>query len=155
MAEVLTAQEQAIQEGKSTWVESSTGFNRLLDEIRSLPIRLLVTRTKILTEVYQRTEGEPLNVRHAKFLLEFARRIPVFMHPDELIVGSPAPWLGRYFIAFAECDGGSYGTLERLVKDNPAPSEPYIDPEDWGFMRDEVIPGPKSSSKRASIWTRE
>jgi pyruvate formate-lyase/glycerol dehydratase family glycyl radical enzyme len=140
MAEVLTAQEQAIQEGKSTWVESSTGFNRLLDEIRSLPIRLLVTRTKILTEVYQRTEGEPLNVRHAKFLLEFARRIPVFMHPDELIVGSPAPWLGRYFIAFAECDGGSYGTLERLVKDNPAPSEPYIDPEDWGFMRDEVIP---------------
>jgi len=47
MAEPLTAQEQAIKEGKSTWVETSAGFNRLLDEIRSLPIRLLVVRTKI------------------------------------------------------------------------------------------------------------
>ena len=41
MAEALTAQEQAIQEGKSTWVETSAGFNRLLDEIRRLPIHLL------------------------------------------------------------------------------------------------------------------
>jgi hypothetical protein len=45
MAEALTAQEQAIQEGKSTWVETSAGFNRLLDEIRRLPIRLLVDRS--------------------------------------------------------------------------------------------------------------
>ena len=43
MAEALTAQEQAIQEGKSIWVETSAGFNRLFDEIRRLPIRMLST----------------------------------------------------------------------------------------------------------------
>jgi pyruvate formate-lyase/glycerol dehydratase family glycyl radical enzyme len=136
----LTAQEKAIAQGKATWVRTSAGFDRLLEHIRSLPIRLLVERTKILTDVYRKTEGEPVNLRHAQFLKAFAERIPVFIHPDEEIVGSPAPWVGRYVVPFAECDGGGYASLKRMVKDNPAHSEPYIDPSDWPIMEEEIIP---------------
>jgi len=140
MPEALTAQERAIEEGKSSWTETSEGFRRLLEEIRGKPIRLFVERTKILTDVYRRTEGEPINVRHAKFLREFARKIPVFIHPDEVIVGSPAPWVGRYIVPFAECDGGGYRDLARMVKPDAAPSEPYMAPEDWETMEKEIIP---------------
>ena len=47
----LTAQEKAISEGKSSWTRTSPGFDRLLETIRGLPIRLLVERTRILTRV--------------------------------------------------------------------------------------------------------
>ena len=123
-----------MHQGKSTWVRTRPGFDRLLERIRSLPIRLLVERTKILTDVYRETEGQPINLRHAKFLKAFAECIPVFIDPDEEIVGSPAPWVGRYVVPFAECDGGGYASLKRMVKDDPAPSEPFIDPSDWPVM---------------------
>ena len=90
----LTAQEKAILEGKSTWTRTAPGFDRLLERIRGLPIRLLVDRARILTEVYREAEDLPVNLRHAKFLKAFAEQIPVFIHPDEEIVGSPAPWVG-------------------------------------------------------------
>ena len=46
-ATALSAQEQAIAEGKSTWVKTSEEFKRLLGEIRTKPIRLFVERAKI------------------------------------------------------------------------------------------------------------
>lgn len=49
----------------------------MLGEIRKSPIRLFVERKKILRDVYKRTEAEPVNVRHAKFLEEFAEHIPI------------------------------------------------------------------------------
>ncbi len=139
-AKALSGQEQALAEGKSTWVETSEKFRRLLDEIRRGPIRLFVERAKILTDVYKRTEGEPINVRHAKFLKEFAERIPVFIHPDETIVGSPAPWLCRYVTPFPECDGSNYGGLKWLVDDDPGPSRPFMTSADWKVMEDEIAP---------------
>lgn len=140
MTGTLTAQEQAILEGKTTWVETSEEFDQLLDEIRRSPIRCLVERNRILTDVYARTEGDPINVRHAKFLKEFAEKIPVYIHPSEVIVGSPAPWIGRYFIAFAELDGSSYTRLKDWANENPKTSQPFIDPADWTTMEDEIIP---------------
>ncbi len=139
-ATALSAQEKAIAEGKSTWVETSEEFKRLLGEIRTKPIRLFVERAKILTDVYKRTEGEPINVRHAKFLKEFAEKIPVFIHPDETIIGSPAPWVGRYVTPFAECDGSGYGRLKWMVNDNPGPSQAFMTSADWKVMEDEVAP---------------
>ena len=139
-AKTLSPQEQSIAEGRSTWVQTSGEFNRLFGEIRGAPIRLFVERAKILTDVYRRTEGEPINVRHAKFLKEFAERIPVYIHPDETIVGSPAPWVGRYVTPFAECDGSGYGGLKGMVKEKPGRSEAFIAPEDWKAMEDEIIP---------------
>ena len=43
-------------------------------------------------------------------------------------------------VPFSECDGGGYSALKALVKDHPAPSEPYIDPADWPVMEQEIIP---------------
>lgn len=140
VASELSPQEQAIAEGKSTWVETSEEFKRLFEAIRRSPIRLFVERARILTDVYKRTEGEPINVRHARFLKEFAEKIPVFIHPDETIIGSPAPWVGRYVTPFPECDGGSYARLKEMVNENPAPSQPFIASADWKAMEDEIIP---------------
>ena len=136
----LSAQEQALAEGKSTWVETSAEFSRLLPQIRRSPIRILVERAKILTDVYKRTEGEPINVRHAKFLKEFAEKIPVYIHPDETIVGSPAPWLDRYVTPFPECDGGLLPDLKTMVNDHPKPSEAFIAPQDWKALEEEILP---------------
>jgi pyruvate formate-lyase/glycerol dehydratase family glycyl radical enzyme len=136
----LSPQEQALEAGKATWVETSTEFKRLAEEIRRSPIRLFVERARILTDVYKRTEGEPINVRHAKFLKEFADKIPVYIHPDETIIGSPAPWLGRYVTPFPECDGSGYAGIKGLVNDNPSASQAYITSADWKAMEDEIIP---------------
>ncbi len=136
----LSAQEQAIAEGKSTWVETSEEFRRLLGEIRGGPIRLFVERAKLLTDVYKRTEGEPINVRHAKFLKEFAEKIPVFIHPDETIIGSPAPWISRYVTPFPECDGLGYGDLKWMVNDKPNRSQVFMTSADSAVMEREIAP---------------
>jgi formate C-acetyltransferase len=136
----MSGQEQALAEGKSTWVETSEEFRHLLGEIRKSPIRLFVERARILTDVYKRTEGEPINVRHAKFLKEFAEQIPIYIHPDETIIGSPAPWLGRYVTPFAECDGSGYAALNYLVNDTPRPSQVFMTSADWQVMEGEIAP---------------
>jgi formate C-acetyltransferase len=121
-------------------VETSEEFKHLLEEIRRSPIRCLVERNRILTEVYRSTEGEPINVRHAKFLKAFAEQIPVYIHPNEVIVGSPAPWVGRYFIAYAELDGSAHTRLKDWVSDGPKISQPFLAPADWKIMEEQVIP---------------
>ena len=96
----LTAQEKAISEGKSSWTRTSPGFDRLLEEIRSLPIRLLVERTRILTRVYRETEGQSINLRHARFLKVFAETVApaaVFTYSLVSIAGTLAAalFMGR------------------------------------------------------------
>jgi len=140
IAEVLSPQEQALAQGKSTWVETNEEFRRLLPQIRQSPIRLFVERAKILTDVHKRTEGEPINVRHAKFLKEFAERIPIYIHPDETLIGSPAPWVGRYVTPFPECDGSGYSELKWMLNDNPAPSEAFITFDDWKLIENQIAP---------------
>jgi hypothetical protein len=106
-AQVLSAQEQAIEGGK-TVVHGTVNDRvlRLYDAVRAYgPPRANVDRAVLFTESFKETEGQPTVWRWAKALKHYAEKSPLAIFPDELIVGRPATWLGRYAIVYPELDG--------------------------------------------------
>src|SRR5512138_1127694 len=103
----LTTQEQAIAAGKK--VLHGTASDRVLtmmDDVRSSgPPRVALERAVYFTESFKATEGQPLVLRWAKALKHIAERISVAIFDDELIVGRPANWFGRYSLVYPELDG--------------------------------------------------
>jgi formate C-acetyltransferase len=57
------------------------------------------------TESFKTTEGQPLVLRWAKALRHIAENISVTIFDDELIVGRPNTWLGRYTLVYPELAG--------------------------------------------------
>jgi isethionate sulfite-lyase len=103
----LSVQEQAIESGKKSLHETVTDrVLRLFDAIRaSYQPRLTLERAVFFTESMKTTEGQPLVLRWAKALKHIAENIPVTIFDDELIVGRPNTWLGRYTLVYPELDG--------------------------------------------------
>ena len=95
---VLSAQEQAIESGKKFVHGNATDrIMRLFDAIRnSGDPRLTLERAVLFTDSFKTTEGQPLVLRWAEALKPIAENITVTIFPDELIVGRPNTWLGRY-----------------------------------------------------------
>src|SRR5262249_8835192 len=54
---------------------------------------------------FKTTEGQPLVLRWAKALKHIAENMPVTIFDDELIVGRPNTWFGRYTLVYPELDG--------------------------------------------------
>ncbi|HEY9689462.1 MAG TPA: pyruvate formate lyase family protein, partial [Coleofasciculaceae cyanobacterium] len=104
---ILTAQERAITEGKK--VLHGTVSDRVLkmfDAIRSSGApRVALERAVYFTESFKATEGQPLVLRWAKALQHIAENISVTIFDDELIVGRPSTWFGRYTLVYPELDG--------------------------------------------------
>jgi len=48
---------------------------------------LSINRTRHFTESWKSTEGEPLTLRRAKAFANALDKMPIFIRPDELIVG--------------------------------------------------------------------
>lgn len=65
-----------------------------LVNIRKSNFNLSIEKAKIITEVYQQTEGESVYLRQARALSEVLNKIPLWMNEDELFTGHPAaiPW---------------------------------------------------------------
>lgn len=106
-AQTLSVQEQAIESGKKSLHETVTDrVLRLFDAIRaSYQPRLTLERAVFFTESMKTTEGQPLVLRWAKALKHITENIPVTIFDDELIVGRPNTWLGRYTLVYPELDG--------------------------------------------------
>lgn len=104
---VLSAQEKAIVEGKAVLHGTATDrVLRLFDAIRSYgPPRVALERAIYFTESFKATEGQPLVWRWAKALHHIAENISVAIFDDELIVGRPNTWFGRYSLVYPELDG--------------------------------------------------
>lgn len=51
------------------------------------PIHLSVLRNRYYTESWKETEGEPISIRRAKAFVHWLDHMPIFIRPDELIVG--------------------------------------------------------------------
>ncbi len=62
-------------------------INRYLDE----PIYICSHRTRLATESWRETEGEPLHLRRAKLFEKICLEMPISIFEDELIVGSQTP----------------------------------------------------------------
>ncbi len=57
------------------------------------PVRVATERAQIAVEAWQETEGQPVELRRARLFQRVLQRIPVVIHPGEILVGSET----RYF----------------------------------------------------------
>ena len=104
---VLSTQESAIESGRQVVHGTATDrVLRMFEAIRAYgPPRVTLDRAVLFTESFNETEHQPLVLRWAKALKHFAEKAPVAIFPDELIVGRPNTWLGRWGIVYPELDG--------------------------------------------------
>jgi pyruvate-formate lyase len=106
-AAALSAQELAIEGGsRALHGNLSERVLRLFDAIRGDGgPRLALDRSRYFTESFRETEGQPLPPRWAKALRQVCEHLPVAIFDDEMIVGRPSTWLGRYGLVYGELDG--------------------------------------------------
>src|SRR5512141_1923658 len=104
---ILSAQEKAIMDGKKVLHGTVTDrVLRMFEAIRSSGTpRVTLERAVYFTESFKATEGQPLVWRWAKALPHIAENISVTIFDDELIVGRPSTWFGRYTLVYPELDG--------------------------------------------------
>jgi len=137
----LSAQEQAIQNGaKVVHGTASDRVLRLFDAIRSYgPPRVSLERAVLFTESFKQTENEPLVLRWAKALKLFAEKAPIAIFRDELIVGRPNTWLGRWGLVYPELDGAIMPAGVQMFRNNKGkPGEVVVSDEDAKII-DEVL----------------
>jgi len=65
---------------------------RLIERFLNEPIHICAHRTRLATESWKETEGEPMHIRRAKLFEKICDGMPISIFDDELIVGSPTPY---------------------------------------------------------------
>ena len=142
-AVVLSSQESAIESGKK--VVHGTVTDRVLrmyEAIRAYgPPRVTLDRAVLFTESFKETENQPLVLRWAKALKHFAEKAPVTIFPDELIVGRPNTWFGRWGIVYPELDGSVMPAgVEMFRKNKGKPGEVVVTEEDAKIINEVLTP---------------
>lgn len=140
---VLTPQEQWLQGG----AKEITGRERILrinNELRKKPVRIDINRARLFTESFKETEGQQLSLRWAKAMKHVAEKLPIYIAPDELLVGKITNELGRNCILYPEIDGASLLELKNADK---RVVNPYVVwPEDMKVIEEEIYPYWKDKS---------
>ena len=142
---ILSPQEQ--------WLEGITknedptrerNFNRL-ERIRKEQIKLCTDRARYFTEGMKQNELRPLELRWALALKNVAEKIPVYIDPDELVVGRGEGRFGRCGMLYPEIDGGYMDRVGRDMCNRP--DAPYfISDADYDVMVNEIAPYWKNRS---------
>jgi pyruvate formate-lyase/glycerol dehydratase family glycyl radical enzyme len=143
--EELSRQEWAIHSGAAAVHGTITDrVQRLYDAIRaSYRPRVTLERAVYFTESFQATEGQPLVLRWAKALRHIVVNISVTILDDELIVGRPNTWLGRYTLVYPELDGSLLraGADAFMAADKAGSREAVIvTPEDRTIIDQQLFP---------------
>ncbi|MGZ3397282.1 MAG: pyruvate formate lyase family protein, partial [Isosphaeraceae bacterium] len=139
----LSAQEHAITSGSKIVNGSVTDrVLRLFEAIRAYGTpRASLERAVLFTETFKQTEGEPLVLRWAKALKLFAEKAPVTIFPDELIVGRPNTWLGRWGLVYPELDGSVMPAGVEMFRKNKGKSgEVVVTDEDARIINEVLTP---------------
>ena len=137
----LSAQEEAIQNGSKVIHGTATDrVLRLFEMIRSYgPPRVTLDRAVIFTESFKETENEPIVLRWAKALKLFAEKVPLEIFPDELIVGRPNTWLGRWGMVYPELDGSVMPAGVEMFRKNKGKVGEVVVTDDDAKVIDEVL----------------
>lgn len=94
------------------------------------PVYLSILRSRIITKVWNETEGEPMSIRKAKFMSEYLDAVPIFIRPHELIVG----FYAEDPHALPSCiEATDPGLIRRLIADGTVKQE---DVEEWNEILD-------------------
>ncbi len=139
----LSAQERAIAAGsKVLYGEVTDRVLRMYEAIRAYgPPRTTLDRAVLFTESFRETEGQPLVLRWARALEHFVENVPVTIHPDELIVGRPNTWLGRWAIVYPELDGAAMPAGVEMFRSNAGKAgEVVVTDDDTRIVEDVLTP---------------
>jgi len=70
------------------------------------PVTLSILRTRVYTQVWKETEGEPVGLRRAKAFARYLDVMPIFIHPGSLLVGyySESPHHFQYCVEAADSE---------------------------------------------------
>jgi formate C-acetyltransferase len=100
------------------------------------PHSICIEAPKIMTEVFMKTEGEPVETRKAKYLRDMGERATIFIQDGELIVGNA----GSKINAGICTPDGNYGMLsEELDTLSTRAQDPYLITEDERRLAKEFI----------------
>lgn len=139
--QVLSIQEQRIEEAIRTNKAVYVFPNRateLLDTIKGSKPQIDIERGLYFTQSFQKTEGQPLNLRWAKALYHYAENATVYIEPGQLLVGRSGK-LGRYGILYPELDGDILGdAIEKLPGRETSPFD--ISEEDAKIVKEQIQP---------------
>src|SRR5512136_1551360 len=142
---VLSAQEKAIADGKKLLHGTATDrVLRMFEAIRSSGApRVALERAVYFTESFKATEGQPLVLRWAKALQHIAENISVTIFDDELIVGRPSTWFGKYSLVYPELDGtiirdGAKAFIE--AREAGAPDAVIVTGDDLKIINEVLFP---------------
>jgi formate C-acetyltransferase len=141
--DALSAQELAIEDGRRTLHgNASERVLRIFDAIRGYGSpRVTLDRAVLFTESFKATEGQPLVLRWAKALKHIAEHVPVAIFDDELLVGRPNTWLGRYGLVYGELDGSLLkGAVEAAAQQSGQKGAVVISDDDRRTIEDVLYP---------------
>jgi pyruvate formate-lyase/glycerol dehydratase family glycyl radical enzyme len=139
----LSAQEHAIESGATLLHGTATDrVVRMYEAIRAYgPPRVTLDRAVLFTESFKETENHPLVLRWAKALKHFVERVPVTIFPDELIVGRPNTWFGRWGIVYPELDGSVMPAgVEMFRKNKGKPGDVTVTDGDGKIISEVLTP---------------
>lgn len=143
---VLSPQEKRII-GLDREMEKRT--TKILKSFQGKRPKIDIERGKYFTESFKETEGEPLILRWAKALYNYAEKATVYIDDDQLIVGR-AGKQGRYGILYPELDGDF---LDEAIKSLPTrESSPFdISDEDAEYIINQISPYWKGKTFHESL----
>ena len=70
------------------WLDTALGLGKCTYR-QGQHIKMDLDRARLLTKSYKETEGQPWAIRRAKAVQKLCQEMPIFIKPDELIVGDP------------------------------------------------------------------
>lgn len=82
-----TMSEQVCARPSAAPCMSTSRTERLFRAYRSTPRSVSTDRARLFTEAFRANRDDPLPIRRAKAYREVLERIPIAIHPDELLVG--------------------------------------------------------------------
>ena len=139
---ILSAQERAIQSGRKTVYDVTARVERMFEKVRrSGQPRITLDRAVLFTESFRTTEGQPMVLRWARALKHITENIPVTIFEDELLVGRPNTWFGRYAVIYPELDGSLIkDSVEAFQANQGKPDSVTIMPEDIRIINEVLYP---------------
>jgi pyruvate formate-lyase/glycerol dehydratase family glycyl radical enzyme len=142
-ASVLSAQEHAIESGSTLLHGTATDrVVRMYDAMRAYgTVRVTLDRAVLFSESFKETESQPLVLRWAKALKHFVENVPVTIFLDELLVGRPNTWFGKWGIVYPELDGSVMPAgVEMFKKNKGKPGDVTVTEEDDRIINDVLTP---------------
>jgi pyruvate formate-lyase/glycerol dehydratase family glycyl radical enzyme len=140
---MLTPQEQRIvsKEGILLTTEEArtkrARLNKMLENFRDEPPRIAIDRARLMVEAFKGNESLPLTLKWAKGLENIAKKIPLYIGDDELIVGRCGPG-ERHGLIYPELRSGWLKNIKDLLTRKGG--QFYISKEDVRVCNEEIGP---------------